>query len=86
MDNLARNAMLARKAGMTYGKWKALHYNPEEFVPPKPKRSEYERICEWCGHQFLVKSNRVQKFCQYYCRQEAQKERDNLRREQKNDK
>ena len=85
MDNLARNAMLARQAGMTYGKWKALHYKPEEFKPPVPEQSEYERVCEYCGQRFLVKSNRVQKYCEWYCRHEAQKQRDKERKEQ-NDK
>lgn len=75
MDNLARNAMLARQAGMTYGKWKALHYNPDENVPPKEKEvviPEGWMVCERCGKPF--KPTHRQRFCDFYCRTEAYKE------------
>lgn len=83
MDNLARNAMLAKQAGMSYGKWKALQPRVE---PQKPHKSEWERVCPYCGKTFVKKSNRVQTYCDYYCRNEAQKERDRIRKGKKNDK
>ena len=73
MDNLARNAMLARQAGMSYGKWKALQPRVEP-QKPKSKGSEYERVCVYCGKDFIVKTRREQKYCSQYCQQEAYKE------------
>ena len=84
MDRLARNAMLARQAGMSYGKWKALQPRVE---PQKPELSEYERVCAYCGKTFVKKNKQVQIYCELYCRMEAQKERDKQRKDKKkNDK
>ena len=88
MDNLARNAMLAKQAGMSYGKWKALQPRVETPKPAAKKKAEFERVCPWCGKTFIVKSNHVQIYCEFYCRSEAQKERDRQkkRKERNNDK
>ena len=91
MDNLARNAMLAKQAGMSYGQWKALQPRVD---PAKPKKSEWERVCPWCGKTFIKKDHRTQTYCEFFCREEAQKERDRQRKkaeyekrkEQNNDK
>ena len=51
MDNLARDAMLARQAGMTYGKWKAEHPRTK----PDPNRhgpQVIECTCSICGAKF----------------------------------
>jgi hypothetical protein len=70
MDNLSRNAMLARKSGMSYGQWKALHPNTmkAEKIP-----DQRECVCHYCGKTFFPKTNRPQKYCQYYCQNEAAK-------------
>ena len=69
MDRLARNAMMARQAGMTYGKWKALQYvppKPEEPVKVEPK-NEYEVNCLNCGKLILKKNHRRVLYCDSYC-------------------
>lgn len=69
MDNLAREAKLARKAGMTYGKWKAMQ------KPAKPKKKQIPegwRECIYCGKPFKP-SHPSQKYCDIYCRNQAYK-------------
>ena len=56
-DNLAREAMLAKQAGMSYGRWKAT----QEIVVPKRKN---ERICPNCGNKFVSTSK---KYCDSIC-------------------
>lgn len=69
MDNLAREAMLAKQNNMSYGKWKALHY-----VPPAPKpvkvekpKSEFEATCVCCGKTFVRENKRRRLYCSRYC-------------------
>ena len=70
MDRLSRNAMLARQAGMTYGKWKAL----QPIVPIEKKPiPEGWRKCEYCGNAFPGKQGK--RFCDVYCREQAYKPR-----------
>ena len=70
MDRLARNAMLARQAGMSYGKWKAMQPQAKPAEKPIP---EGWRKCEHCGK--LFKKNSGQRFCGLDCREEAYKPR-----------
>lgn len=67
MDRLARNAMLARQAGMTYGKWKAMQpvvpIEKKDVIPDKWVR------CAECGKAFPPKSNK--RFCDLDCRRTA---------------
>ena len=60
MDNLARNAMLARQAGMSYGKWKAM----QDPVKITPKERHY---CLNCGSELFPKTSKVPKYCDYQC-------------------
>lgn len=76
MDNLARNAMLARKDGMSYGQWKALH--PTTMGEKTP--DERECVCLHCGKTFIPKTNRPQKYCQFYCQNAAAQKRERERR------
>lgn len=68
MDNLAREAMLAKQNNMSYGRWKALHY-----VPNAPKavveeeKSGYETTCVNCGKVFLRENKRMRLYCSNYC-------------------
>ena len=67
MDRLSRNAMLARQAGMSYGKWKAL----QPIVPiVKKKIPDGWKECEGCGKVFKPGDPR-QRFCDIGCRNEA---------------
>jgi hypothetical protein len=72
MDRLARNAMLAKQAGMSYGKWKAMQ--PIVEVKEKPMPEGY-RKCEYCGEPFPKKQGK--RFCHDECRREAYRPREN---------
>lgn len=76
MDNLAIETMLARKAGMSYGKRKAL----------QPRKDQKEKTipdgwakCECCGKLFKKTPNK--RFCDIGCRSEAYKARANAIKE-----
>lgn len=66
MDNLAREAMLAKTDGMSYGRWKAMQ---------KPKKAVTKVIpegwkeCAYCGKPF--KAHHGMKYCDIYCRTKA---------------
>ena len=80
MDNLARNAMLARQADMSYGKWKAL----QPIVPIKPKVVDDSNMktCPYCGVKFdCDRPNR--KYCGANCQQQANLEKAKQRAKQK---
>jgi hypothetical protein len=65
MDNLAREAMLAKEAGVSYGQWKALQ-KPKQVLRKIP---EGWIACEHCGKYFKPRAN--QRFCDIGCRAEA---------------
>jgi hypothetical protein len=62
--------MLARQAGMTYGKWKAMQ--PRVDIE-KPTIPDGWKACEYCGKAF--KPVQGKRFCEEYCRQQAYYER-----------
>ena len=71
MDNLAKEAMLARQSDMSYGKWKMLQ-------PVKPKKQEKKipegwKTCEYCGKAF--KPTQGKRFCEIECRNEAYRDK-----------
>lgn len=68
MDRLARNAMLAKQAGMSYGKWKAMQPRVE-----KPAIPDGWKTCEYCGKPY--KPAKGKRFCDVVCREAAYKER-----------
>lgn len=76
MDNLDHCAMLAREAGISYGKWKALQpvVKVEKVVPVLP---DGWKSCEWCGKPF--KSIKGKRFCEAGCRTEAARAKDKKR-------
>lgn len=63
MDNLAREAMLARKAGMSYGRWKAMQ-KPKKAV--KKAIPEGWKVCLYCGKPFKPRCG--MKYCDIQCR------------------
>jgi hypothetical protein len=70
MDRLAKNAMLAKQSGMSYGKWKAMQ--PRVDVE-KPAIPDGWIACEHCGKAF--KSKNGKRFCDETCRSVAYKAR-----------
>ena len=64
MDNLAKDAAEALKAGMSYGKWKAL----QKTVPIKKKEGIPDgwRVCKHCGMPFKPKM-KSQIYCEAAC-------------------
>ena len=78
MDNLARNAMLARQAGMSYGKWKAMQPIVQIVKPEIP---EGWQKCDGCGVAFF--SKRKKRFHDEVCRQRTYDKRKYEKKKQK---
>jgi hypothetical protein len=93
MDRIVMQNTMARAAGMTYGKWKALH--PEsEIIEEEPVELEELRPCQYCGqpipHERLPKGriDRYEKtlYCSNKCKQAAHRRREGVpERTQKED-
>lgn len=66
MDNLSATALAARRAGMSYGKYVALHGVRkviEPIVIDEPKK-----VCKGCGKEFLANSRgRLARYCSPEC-------------------
>lgn len=61
--------------GCHYGAWKAAQ------AAQKPVKVEKEipdgwQVCKWCGKPFKPTSKKRQIYCEIYCQQSAQRERD----------
>lgn len=72
MDQLTKDCIAARKAGMTYGKWKALHYVPPvEVVIPKQEKPEATpkevRVCRICGTVLPGDKHKLARYCSPEC-------------------
>ena len=70
MDELSRDAMLAKQSGMSYGKWRSLQPPEKEKVKVIPKGM---MKCEYCGN--LFKKFGQKRFCDAGCRDLAYKGR-----------
>ena len=70
MDNLARNTMLAKQAGMSYGKWKAMQPLVKKIPVVIP---DGWKPCEFCGKPF--KRTQGRRFCDIGCRNQAYAEK-----------
>ena len=79
VDNLASDAAKAKKAGLSYGQWKAMQ-KPVPIVP-KPQTPGTRKICLYCGKEFFDKYNRNRKYCDDGCRNGAfdKKKRERLK-------
>ncbi len=53
-DKLSLDASAALAARMSYGKYMALHYNPEKKPEPK-NEAKGDRVCKVCGAPFFAK-------------------------------
>lgn len=69
MDNLLTDARAAKRAGLSYGQWKAMQ-KPSE-IKPALKIGENRCTCVWCGKEFVQRDKRPRKYCGDYCRYEA---------------
>jgi hypothetical protein len=82
MDRIVMQNNMALAAGMTYGKWKALH--PEsEIIEEEPDEPEEVRLCQNCGRPIphpLVLKGRIDRYsetlyCSNRCKQAAHSRR-----------
>lgn len=80
MDNLAKDAAAAKAAGMSYGKWKAIHPHTKDKEKQESEALEGWLTCKHCGKLFKPKSGTTQIYCDPWCRQETQRERDRERK------
>lgn len=73
MDNLTMDVLAAEKAGMSYGQYKALHYEAETRAKAKPlttldyyEEYNWNETCVVCGKTF-----RKRVWCQKTCSEEC---------------
>jgi hypothetical protein len=81
MDNLAKDAFLARQNGMSYGKYMATKKPAERKVPAKKKEPkigscETTCYCARCGKAFEKKTKSRQKYCSEECMKKTRSERE----------
>lgn len=89
-DNLTLDSIAAQRAGMSYGKYKALHPDTYEardaagaFKKKKPAQQQgYDLICARCGSRFTGKS-KDRRYCGGVCRQAANNEKYRARQKAK---
>lgn len=83
LDRLTRDVLAAEAAGMSYGKWKALHpHTPDEDEEEEQEMDPDSVVvnCEYCGERFVKsKNNQTRKFCSANC----QKNYNNKKRREK---
>lgn len=81
LDHLTRDVLAAEAAGMSYGKWKALH--PHTGSDPAPEPSTGRRIitCANCGKEIVVTTMTRRKYCSETCRQEYQRQKEKAKKE-----
>lgn len=72
MDRLTLDCIAAQKAGMTYGKWKALHPCTEEGIAETPKKEV--KLCQNCGKE-MSNCYKGRLYCGEECAYEAKMER-----------
>ena len=76
-DKLDRESKMATDAGMSYGKWKALH--PTIYVAVDEQPDPREQVCQFCGEKFINLYGRKKLYCDAYCAGRAQSVRGNER-------
>lgn len=76
MDNLARDAFLARQAGMSYGKWKATQPVVAIKKPTIEEADEKAFPCGFCGKMITDHNHRGRRYCDDRCANNARWKRD----------
>lgn len=85
VDKLSQEVSMAIASGMSYGKWKAMQPVAKpvpveiEAADTKPKKTA---VCLWCGNTFTQNHGR-KKYCDDYCRRQADNKRCRERRKEK---
>lgn len=77
MDRLTSDAVAARQAGMSYGKWKAAQERTEPLTPPPDVSGidpEKLRYCKYCRAPF-EKGKYHRRFCSRECSEKYDKTR-----------
>lgn len=80
-DRLTLCVMAASEAGMSYGKYMALHryHPPVQRRPPKPEMLEPAiptRVCSYCGKVFSMEGrSHNSKYCSSKCQEDQGKKR-----------
>lgn len=72
MDNLAKDAAAALAAGMSYGRWKAIHGNTA-VIEKKEEIPESWKACPRCGNLFKPKGRQI--YCNIDCQKAEQNQR-----------
>ena len=62
MTNLDKDVKKAKQLGLSYGRYKAIGYDP--YAPPVFKKKKAEKLCPVCGK--VVEKPRI-KFCSEEC-------------------
>lgn len=75
MDNLAKDAAAALAAGMSYGKWKALHPQTVEEKAESDEVPDGWKVCKHCGKYFKPRKP-GQRYCDIQCQRETERIRD----------
>lgn len=65
MDQLTKDCIEARKAGMSYGKWKAMQ-PPRKKAPDQEEENQSDKYCRVCGTMIPKTSKRLV-YCSYDC-------------------
>lgn len=89
LDNLTRDAIAAQRAGMTYGKYKAMRddgeqkmqlqrnqpaVKPQKIFNPNPKIPV--KVCAYCGKEFPTAGRSANcKYCSLECSAGANREK-----------
>lgn len=88
LDNLTIDSIEAERRGVSYGKYKAMSYDPHKEAPkqepaPAPKTDKTARTCPVCGKTFYTVSH-VKIYCSDECRERnGMERRDRKRMEEK---
>lgn len=70
MDQLAKDAMAARQAHLTYGRYMATKYQPAEKPKPKKKKPMEGPRCTCCG-MLIPPGSRRRQYCSAECADRA---------------
>ena len=81
MDNLARNAMLAKQAGMSYGRWKAM----QQPVKVEKQIPEGWLVCQNCGKAFKPKTKKKQSYCDVNCQKQAYRRKERQQKKERSE-
>ena len=66
-DRLTMDSIAAQKAGMSYGKWKALHPHTE-VEEPDVLNEEPKRLCKICGQEIPEYRHKLALYCSEECK------------------